>query len=38
MNFEFAEQIIPDLEKLQFDKALQTAEKELKKIPDNRLS
>jgi hypothetical protein len=32
MNFEFAEQIIPDLEKLHFDKALQKAEKELKKI------
>jgi len=32
MNLEFAEQIIPDLEKLHFDKALQTAEAELKKI------
>jgi len=33
MNFEFAEQIIPDLENLHFEKALQTAETELKKIP-----
>lgn len=33
MNFEFAEQIIPDLENLRFDKALETAEEELKKTP-----
>ena len=33
MNFEFAEQINPDLEKLDFEKALQFAENELRKIP-----
>jgi len=32
MNFEFAEQIIPNLEKLDFDNALKTAETELKKL------
>jgi hypothetical protein len=33
MNFEFAEQINPDLERLDFEKALQFAENELRKIP-----
>jgi hypothetical protein len=33
MNFEFAEQINPDLEELNFGKALSIAETELKKIP-----
>jgi hypothetical protein len=33
MNFEFAEQINPDLERLAFNKALYTAETELKKLP-----
>jgi len=33
MNFEFAEQINPDLEQLNFDKALSLAETELRKIP-----
>lgn len=33
MNFEFAEQINPYLEKLNFDKALSIAETELRKIP-----
>jgi hypothetical protein len=33
MNFEFAEQVNPDLEELNFDKALSIAETELKKIP-----
>ena len=32
MNFEFAEQIIPNLEKLDFVNALKTAETELKKL------
>ena len=32
MNFAFAEQINPDLEKLDFDKAIKIAEAELKKI------
>lgn len=32
MNFEFAEQINSDLEKLDFEKAINIAEKELKKI------
>ena len=34
MNFEFAEQINPDLEKLNFDKAINIAETELRKLPD----
>jgi len=33
MNFEFAELINPDLEQLNFDKALNIAETELRKIP-----
>lgn len=33
MNFEFAEQINPDLERLDFAKALDIAETELKKLP-----
>ncbi|MEO5563671.1 MAG: hypothetical protein ABIR18_09560 [Chitinophagaceae bacterium] len=33
MNFGFAEQINPDLEKLDFDKAIRIAETNLKKIP-----
>lgn len=33
MNFDFAEQINPDLEKLDFDKALNIAQTELRKIP-----
>lgn len=33
MNFEFAEQINADLERFNFDKALYTAETELKKLP-----
>jgi hypothetical protein len=33
MNFDFAEQINPDLEKLDFDNALKIAEFELQKIP-----
>jgi len=34
MNFEFAEQINSDLEQLDFVKALQTSETELKKLPE----
>ena len=33
MNFEFTEQINPDLEQLNFEKALNIAETELRKIP-----
>ena len=33
MNFEFAEQINPHLERLNFDKAINIAETELRKIP-----
>lgn len=34
MNFEFAEQINPDLEKLNFEKAINIAETELQKLPN----
>ena len=36
MNFEFAEQINPDLELLNFDKALNTAQTELRKLPKTK--
>jgi hypothetical protein len=33
MNFQFAQRINPDLEKLEFEKAISIAEKELQKLP-----